>query len=107
MIEGRGERLGKYIAKSINQFADPEFQKVVKDPSYKQRFIEIMKIPFEPRQQGQPNPKQNISTLEDIPYEEFHIKNPEHYAALLRERGHMKYNANTANRVRISLLDNL
>ena len=53
------------------------------------------------------NPKQNKSELEKIPYDEFNIANPVHYAALLRERGHTKYNASTSNRVRKSLLENL
>ena len=105
--EGRGERLGRYIAKSLNQLSDPEFQEAVKNPIYLETIKKIMSIPFVARKQGDPNPKENVSELEDIPYDEFNIANPIHHAALLRERGHMKYNADTSNRVRVSLLDNL
>ncbi len=66
-----------------------------------------MSIPFEPKKRRSPNPKQNKSELEKIPYDRFNIANPVHYVALLRERGHTKYNASTSNRVRKSLLENL
>ena len=102
---GRGSNLGKYIGKAIRQFSDPEFQEAVKQPSYIETIIEIMSLPFEKRREGDPSPVGNVSKLKDIPYDEFHIKYPEHYAALLRERGHMKYNADTSNRVRESLLE--
>lgn len=39
---GRGARLGKYIAKSINQFSTPEFQEAVKKPSYKEVIRKIL-----------------------------------------------------------------
>ncbi len=99
--------LGKYIAKAINQFSTSEFQEAVKDPSYIQTIKKIMSVPFESRKEGSPNPKQNKSELEKIPYDKFNIANPAHYAVLLRERGHTKYNAKTSNRVRESLLENL
>ena len=107
MKEGRGARLGKYIAKSINQYSSPEFQEAVKKPSYKIILRKILSADFNPRKRGSPNPKPNKSELEQIPYEEFNIANPEHYAALLRERGHINYNAGTANRIRDSLLKHL
>ena len=104
---GRSVVLGRYIAKAINQFSTPEFQEAVKNPSYIQIIKKIMDVPFEPRKQGGPNPKQNKSELEKIPFDEFNIANPRHYAALLRERGHIRYNASNANKVRESLLENL
>jgi hypothetical protein len=105
---GRGARLGKYIAKSIKQFSSPEFQEAVKKPSYIETIRRILsEADFEPRKRGSPNPKNNKSLLEQIPYDEFNICHPEHYAALLIERGHINYNARTANRIRKSLLENL
>jgi len=99
--------LGKYIAKAINQFSTSEFQEAVKNPSYIQTIKEIMNVPFKPRKEGNSSPEQNKSELERISYNEFNIADPVHYAALLRERGHMKYNADTFNRIRKSLLENL
>lgn len=99
--------LGKYIAKAINQFSSIEFQEAVKKPDYIKTIIKVMSVSFESRKKGAQNPKQNKCELENIPYDEFHIANPVHYAALLRERGHLKYNADTANRIRKSLLENL
>ena len=102
---GRGERLGMYIAKAIKQFSTPEFQEAVKDASYIETIKKVMSREFKTRKKGEPNP--NKSELEKIPYEDFNIANPEHYAILLRERGHVNYNARTANRIRSSLLENL
>ena len=107
MEKDRSVILGKYIAKAINQFSTPEFQEAVKAPSYIQTIKKIMSVPFESKKKGSPNPEQNKSELEKIPYDKFNIANPVHYVALLRERGHTKYNAKTANRVRKSLLENL
>ncbi len=107
MREGRGARLGKYIAKSINQYSTPEFQEAVKKPSWKKIVREILSSDFVSRKEGSKNPVSNKSELEEIPYEEFNIDNPKHYAALLRERGHINYNAGTANRIRDSLLEHL
>ena len=104
---GRGETLGKYIGKSLRQLADPEFQEAVKHEEYFEVLRKIMSIPFVKRKVDEPNPEGNVSELKDIPYDQFHIKHPEHHAALLRERGHMKYNADTSNRVRVALLENL
>lgn len=102
---GRGKLFGIYLAKTIHQFSSPEFQEAVKSPSYIETIKELMSVPFEARKEGDPSPRQNKSELEQIPFDEFHIANPAHYVALLRERGHMKYNAPTANRIRESLLD--
>lgn len=105
---GRGVRLGKYIAKAINQFSSPEFQEAVKKPFYKEAIRKILsEEDFEPRKKGSPNPRNNKSLLEQIPYDKFHICHPEHCAALLTEIGHHYYNANTANRVRNPLLESL
>lgn len=107
MKEGRGVRLGKYIAKSINQYSTPQFQEAVKSPSYIGTIKQVLSKDFEPRKKGNPNLDKNKSALEDIPYEKFHICNPKHYAALLIERGHLNYNARTANRIKKSILENL
>ena len=96
MKEGRGARLGRYIAKSITQYSSPKFQKAVKSPSYIKTIKQILSKEFRPRRRGSPNPDHNKSALENISYEDFHICNPEHYAALLIERGHFNYNAGTA-----------
>lgn len=103
MTEGRAERLGKYIAASIRQYA-----LLIKDPNYIGEVKRLLSEQgFEPRRRGGPNPKNNRSPLEDIPYDKFDIKKPEHHVALLIERGHLNYNAATANRVRRAILDNL
>jgi hypothetical protein len=104
---GRAARLGKYIAKSIKQYTSSEFQEAVQKSSYKRTIKRILSEDFKPRKKGDPSPNRNKSALESIPYETFNIANPKHYAALLIERGHFNYSANTANRIRKSLLENL
>ncbi|MDD5191858.1 MAG: hypothetical protein PHH54_00300 [Candidatus Nanoarchaeia archaeon] len=103
MREGRAAGLGKYIAKSIRQYAA-----LINDPSYAKTIKRILsEEEFKPRKKGSPNPKKNKSALAGIPYDEFDVSIPEHHAALLIERGHFNYNADTANRIRKSLLEHL
>ena len=105
--DGRGRRYAKFRAKVVTQLSDPDFHKAVMLPSYIETIKQVMSVPYIKRRQGDPNPKSNVSELEDIPFDEFHIKHPSHYAAFLREGGHFNYNANTANRIRKIFLENL
>ena len=95
----RGERLGKYTAKFLNQLRSLEFQKAVKNPFYKEVLMDMLIPNFETKKKDGPKTQAHVSELESIPFESFHISNPNHLAALFREYGHFGYNANTANRI--------
>jgi len=107
MKNGRGVRLGKYIARAIKQLADPDFQDAVRNPVYMRQFKKFLNPNFETRKKGQPKTKGYESELEKIPYEKFNICLPKHFAVLWREYCHIGYNASTANRVKKSILDDL
>jgi hypothetical protein len=102
MKEGRAERLGEYIAREIIQIS-----RFLEDPTYTERVKQVLSTyEFKTRKKGDP-PIGNESLLEGVFLEAFNIANPEHFAALLLERGHLNYNAHTANRVRASIIANL
>ena len=105
--EGRGKRYARFRAKVVNQLSDPEFHKAVVLPSYMETIKQVMSVPYVKRKKGEPNPSGNVSELSDIPFDEFHIKYHEHYGLFLREGGHFQYNADTANRIRRTFLENL
>lgn len=104
---GRGARLGKYTAKAINQLSSPEFQTVIKNPSYKKILKQFLKPDFEPRKKGEPKTKAHISELQCIDYAVFNVSNPKHFATLIREYCHVRYSVPSANRIKNSLLENL
>ena len=106
-VNGRGVRLGKYIAKAIIQFSKPDFQEAMENPVYMKKFKKSMKPDFEAKKKDAPKTEAHESELEKIPYETFNVCCPEHLGALLRESCHMAYNAYTANRIKNSILEDL
>ena len=105
---GRSARFGKYFSKAISMLltSDPLTPNEKKDYDIKLR--KLLAPDFETRKKDEPRKPSHKSELENISYDDFNVvENPRHMSALIREAGHLSYNAHTANRTKNSYLKNL
>lgn len=107
MIPNRSRDYALAEAAIISQSLKRMIPNPHKREDYKRKLKKALDHPYEERKKGEPRKESHRSELEDLDISNIDVMNPEHYAAVIRERLHRGYNARNSNLVLRVLLENL